>query len=167
MLCQQTSPKRWFANVNMTSDWAVTDTMFNNNDHHTPRLNTRIWKGGIPWRSRPGHHQTSARHWEEVKSVEFLSSPHDKASVQVHEGSRRKEIAKNEQTQLMLQFIVRQLGNNTSRAQRRTTEVFASSLPTRCNVDHIATKTIHQTNILPVQLTLNKETKDLTTLSGW
>jgi len=49
---------------------------------------------------------------EEVKSVEFLSSWHDKASVEFHEGSWRKEIANNEQKQLMLQFILRQLGNN-------------------------------------------------------
>ena len=50
---------------------------------------------------------------EEVKTVEFLSSWHDKASVQVHEVLWRKEIAKTEQKQLLLQFIVRQLRNNS------------------------------------------------------
>ena len=35
----------------------------NNNDHYTPLLNTRIWKGSIQSSSRPRHLQTSARHW--------------------------------------------------------------------------------------------------------
>jgi len=86
---------------------------------------------------------------EEVKSVEFLSSWHDIASVQVHEGSWRKEIANNGQKQLMLQFILRHLGI------------------TRSNVEHIDTKTIYKTSELPVQLVLNKETKDPSTLNKW
>jgi len=51
-----------------------------------------------------------------------------------------------------------------SLAKRRTSEVFASSLPTRINVEHIVTKTIYQTSVLPVQLVLNKETKTPLTL---
>ena len=54
-----------------------------------------------------------------------------------------------------------------SLAKRRTSEVFASSLPTRINVEHIVTKTIYQTRVLPVQLVLNKETKTPLTLNGW
>ena len=60
-----------------------------------------------------GERQLLLWRWEEVKSVEFLWSPHDKASVQFHEGSWRKEIAKNEQQQRMLQFVLRQLRNNS------------------------------------------------------
>jgi len=60
-----------------------------------------------------GERQLLVKRLEEVKSVEFLSSWHDKASVQVHEESWRKEIANNEQKQLMLQFILRHLRNNS------------------------------------------------------
>jgi len=47
----------------------------------------------------------------------------------------------------MLQFILRHLGI------------------TRSNVEHIDTKTIYKTSELPVQLVLNKETKDPSTLN--
>jgi len=43
--------------------WRHKERISNNNDHYTPMLNTRIWKGGIQSSSRPGHHQSSARHW--------------------------------------------------------------------------------------------------------
>ena len=43
--------------------WRQKQCISNNNDHYTPLLNTRIWEGGIQSSSRPGHHQTSARHW--------------------------------------------------------------------------------------------------------
>jgi len=42
--------------------WRHRQRISNNNDHYTPLLNTRIWKGGIQSSSRLGHHQTSARH---------------------------------------------------------------------------------------------------------
>jgi len=42
--------------------WRHKQRTSNNNDQYTPLLNTRIWKGGIQSSSRPGHHQTSARH---------------------------------------------------------------------------------------------------------
>jgi len=51
----------------------------------------------------------------------------------------RMEIAKNEQKQLMPQFIARQLRNKSPLARRRTADVSASSLPTRSNVENIAT----------------------------
>jgi len=38
---------------------------------------------------------------------------------------------------------------------------------TRSNVENIDTKTIYQTSILPIQLVLDKETKDLITLNEW
>jgi len=38
---------------------------------------------------------------------------------------------------------------------------------TRSNVEHIDAKTIYQTSVLPVQLVLNKETKDPLTLNEW
>ena len=43
--------------------WRHKPCMPSNNDHHTPLLNTRIWKGGIQSSNRPGRHQNSARHW--------------------------------------------------------------------------------------------------------
>jgi len=42
-LHQQTSPKHWLGNVNMTSYYDVKQRMYSNNDHNTPLLNTRIW----------------------------------------------------------------------------------------------------------------------------
>jgi len=41
---RQTSPKRWFANANMTSYYDVTNSVYPvTNDHHTLLLNTIIW----------------------------------------------------------------------------------------------------------------------------
>ena len=34
--------------------WRHKQFISSTNDHHTPLLNTRIWKGGIQWSSRPG-----------------------------------------------------------------------------------------------------------------
>ena len=62
-------------------------------------------------------------------------------------------------------LIWRKSGKNLWK--RWTTELVASSLPTRSNVEHIDTKTIYQTSVLPVQLVLNKETKDPLTLNEW
>ena len=37
ILCQETSPKRWFGNMNMTSKlWCQKQRIPNTNDHHTP-----------------------------------------------------------------------------------------------------------------------------------
>ena len=60
-----TSPNRWFADVNMTSYFGVTNSVYpvSINDHHTPLLNTTAEFGGTQSSCRPGHHQTSARHW--------------------------------------------------------------------------------------------------------
>jgi len=72
MLCQQTSPKRWFGNVNFGKRRFGNDVILrlkkqrmrisSNNDHHTPLLNIRVWQGGTQSSSRRGHHQTSTRH---------------------------------------------------------------------------------------------------------
>jgi len=43
--------------------WRRKQCISSKNDHHTPLLTTRIRKGGIQSSSRPGHHQTYARHW--------------------------------------------------------------------------------------------------------
>jgi len=45
--------------------WRHKQRISSNNDHHSPLFNTRIWKGGIQSSNRPGHHQTSARHWSQ------------------------------------------------------------------------------------------------------
>jgi len=34
LLCQQTSPKRWFGNMEMTLNCDVTNSTPNTNDHH-------------------------------------------------------------------------------------------------------------------------------------
>jgi len=44
--------------------WRHKQCIFSNNDHHSPLFNAGIWKEGIQSNSRPGHHQTSARHWQ-------------------------------------------------------------------------------------------------------
>jgi len=63
MLCQQTSPKRWLANVNMTPYYVFANSLY-------PVTMTTIrccsileFCRGIQSSSRPAHHQTSARHW--------------------------------------------------------------------------------------------------------
>ena len=43
ILCQQASPKRWLASVNMTSLWRHKQSISSNNDHDTPLLNTGLW----------------------------------------------------------------------------------------------------------------------------
>jgi len=60
MLCEQTSPKRVFVNVNMPSYCDVTNSIYPvtmTAIHHCPKLE---FGGGIQSSSRPGHHQTSA-----------------------------------------------------------------------------------------------------------
>jgi len=49
--------------------WRHKQRIFSNNDHHSPLFNTTIWKEGIQSSSRPGHHQTSARHWKKVLAL--------------------------------------------------------------------------------------------------
>ena len=60
--------------------WRHKQRISNNSDHYTPLLNTRIWKEGIQSSSRPGHHQTSARHcaWPRPGSSFRQKSPIEK-----------------------------------------------------------------------------------------
>ena len=44
LLCQQTSPKRWFGNMEMTSNCDVTNSTPNTNDHHMTLNQTPPWK---------------------------------------------------------------------------------------------------------------------------
>jgi len=60
MLCQQTSPKRWFANVNMTSRCDVASSVYTvtmTTIRHCSILDLNM--GGIQSSSRLGHHQTT------------------------------------------------------------------------------------------------------------
>jgi len=59
----QTTPKRWFANANMTSYYDVANRVY-------PTMTTirccsirEFGRGHKIKSSRPAHHQTSARHW--------------------------------------------------------------------------------------------------------
>jgi len=69
MLRQHTSAKRWFANGDMTSYCDVT-----NGTHPVTMTTIRHYSilesggGAYNQASRPGHHQTSARHWVEHRS---------------------------------------------------------------------------------------------------
>jgi len=56
MLCQQTSPKRWLANVNVTSYCDVTRSECSIPDFGWGHTSSR----------RPGYNKTSARHWSGV-----------------------------------------------------------------------------------------------------
>jgi len=60
MLCQQTSPQHWFANVNMTSYCEVTNSVYPITMTTYATANTRIWKGAsnqavAPVNNRPLH----------------------------------------------------------------------------------------------------------------
>jgi len=61
MLWQQTSPKRWFANVNTTSYCDVTNNVYPVT--MTTIRHCLILKFGRGACNRPAHHQTSACHW--------------------------------------------------------------------------------------------------------
>ena len=62
MLCQQTSLKRWFANVTMTSYCYVTNSVYSVTMTTIRHCSIIELGGGFHSSSRPGHHQTSARH---------------------------------------------------------------------------------------------------------
>jgi len=63
-LRQQTSPKRWFANANMTSYYDVENNVYPVTMTTIPCCSIlEFGRGHTIKSSRPAHHQTSARHW--------------------------------------------------------------------------------------------------------
>ena len=62
MLCQQTLPKRWFANMNMASYCGVTNSVYPVTITAIRHCSILEFRRGHAIKRRPGHHQTSARH---------------------------------------------------------------------------------------------------------